>query len=165
MLTLKRLLVPIDFSEPSEVALKYGVALARAFNARLYLLHVLPKAPAEDRETVEHPIGLFERMQDAARERLGKILTDDQVKDVPSEFVTQVGTAYVEVIRYAKDHDIDLIVMGTHGRGRVAHMLMGSVAENVVRRAPCPVLTVRHPQHEFVMPDESVRASASVPSP
>ena len=165
MLTLRRLLVPIDFSEPSEAALKYGVALARAFNAKLYLLHVLAKAPAENRESVEHPIGLFERMQDAARERLGNILTDHQAKDLPSEFTTQVGTPYIEIIRYAKDHDIDLIVMGTHGRGPVAHMLMGSVAENVVRRAPCPVLTVRHPQHEFVMPDESIAATARVPSP
>ncbi len=62
------------------------------------------------------------------------------------------GGPYVEIVRYAKERDIDLIVMGTHGRGFVAHMLMGSVAEKVVRRAPCPVLTVRHPEHDFVVP-------------
>ena len=162
MLTLKRILVPIDFSEPSEAALKYGIALARGFDAKLYLLHVLAKAPAEPSETVEHPIGPFERMRDAAREHLGNILTDHEAKDLASEFTTHVGTPYVEIIRYAKDHDIDLIVMGTHGRGLVAHMLMGSVAENVVRRAPCPVLTVRYRQHEFVMPDEPIAASARV---
>jgi nucleotide-binding universal stress UspA family protein len=162
MLTLKRILVPTDFSEPSDAALKYGIALARGFNANLYLLHVLAKAPAENPSSVEHPIGLFESTQGAAREQLDKMLADQEAKDVPSEFTTRVGTPYVEIIRYAKNRDIDLIVMGTHGRGVVAHMLMGSVAESVVRRAPCPVLTVRHPQHEFVMPDESIAASARV---
>ena len=62
------------------------------------------------------------------------------------------GSAFIEIICYAKEHNIDLIVLGTHGRGPIAHMLMGSVAEKIVRKAPCPVLTVRHPQHEFVMP-------------
>ena len=62
-----------------------------------------------------------------------------------------MGGAYIEIVRYAKERDIDLIVMGTHGRGFMAHMLMGSVAEKVVRKAPCPVLTVRHPEHEFVL--------------
>lgn len=162
MLTLKRILVPTDFSEPSDAALKYGIALARGFNANLYLLHVLAKAPAENPANVEHPIGLFESTRDAAREQLDKMLTDQEAKDVAFELTTRVGTPYVEIIRYAKDRDIDLIVMGTHGRGLVAHMLMGSVAEAVVRRAPCPVLTVRHPQHEFVMPDESIAASARV---
>ena len=160
MLALKQILVPIDFSEPSEAALNYGIALARGFRAKLHLLHVLAKAPAESGGSVEYPIGLFERMRDDAREHLGKILTGHQAEDVPSEFTTRVGAPYVEIVRYAKDRDIDLVVMGTHGRGLVAHMLMGSVAENVVRRAPCPVLTVRHPQHEFVMPDETVAASA-----
>jgi len=165
MLTIRRILVPTDFSEPSDAAVKYGIALAQGFNANLFLLHVLAKAPAEHPGSVEHPIGLFESTRDAAREQLDKMLTDQEAKHVASEFTTRVGTPYVEIIRYAKDRDIDLIVMGTHGRGGVAHMLMGSVAENVVRRAPCPVLTVRHPQHEFVVSDESIAASASVPSP
>ena len=62
------------------------------------------------------------------------------------------GHPFVEILSDAKQHDIDLIVMGTHGRGAIKHMLLGSVAEKVVRKAPCPVLTVRHPDHEFVMP-------------
>ena len=56
------------------------------------------------------------------------------------------------ILRYAKEQQIDLIVMGTHGRGAVSHLLIGSVAENVVRKAPCPVLTIRHPEHDFIMP-------------
>ena len=67
-----------------------------------------------------------------------------------------VASPYAEILLYAGEHDIDLIVMGTHGRGAVAHLIMGSVAERVVRTAPCPVLTVRHPDHEFVLPDALV---------
>jgi nucleotide-binding universal stress UspA family protein len=66
--------------------------------------------------------------------------------------VTCWGSPFVEIIRYARAENIDLIVMGSLGLGPVGHMLMGSVAEKVVRKAPCPVLTVRHPEHEFVMP-------------
>jgi nucleotide-binding universal stress UspA family protein len=66
--------------------------------------------------------------------------------------LTSASPAFA-IIDYAGGHDIDLIVMGTHGRGGLAHMLMGSAAEKVVRLAPCPVLTVRHPEHEFVRPD------------
>ena len=62
------------------------------------------------------------------------------------------GAPFLEIIRYAKENDVDLIVLGTHGRSGLAHVLLGSVAERVVRKSPCPVLTVRHPEHEFVMP-------------
>ena len=98
--------------------------------------------------------------QNAARELLGKILTEQEDKELRAEYVLRasgLGGPYVEIVRYAQERTIDLIVMGTHGRGFVAHMLMGSVAEKVVRKAPCPVLTVRHPEHEFVIPDEPAR--------
>ena len=62
------------------------------------------------------------------------------------------GTPFIEIVRYARDNDIDLLVLGTHGRGAIAHMLMGSTAEKIVRKAPCPVLTVRPEAHEFVLP-------------
>ena len=65
---------------------------------------------------------------------------------------TRTGPPFVEIIRYAKEHDVDLLIMGTHGRGGLAHMLLGSVAEKVVRKSPCPVLTVRPDQHQFAMP-------------
>ncbi len=63
-----------------------------------------------------------------------------------------VGSPYLEIVRYAEAHDIDLIVLGTHGRGAISHALMGSVAEKIVRKAPCPVLTTRESDHEFVLP-------------
>ena len=77
---------------------------------------------------------------------------DAEREKFSAQIVTLVGSPFLEIVTYAKSHDIDLIVMGTHGRGPIAHMLMGSVAEKVVRKAPCPVLTVRHPEHEFIMP-------------
>jgi nucleotide-binding universal stress UspA family protein len=169
MIALKRVLVPTDFSEASEAAVKYGVALARAFNATLSLLHVVVRheldMSVERRRVVDTllaevtagtaAIGLDESLQRVARELLGNTLSKNDEEELRVEYVLRasgVGGPYVEIVRYAKDFDIDLIVMGTHGRGFVAHMLMGSVAEKVVRRAPCPVLTVRHPEHEFVMP-------------
>ena len=69
--------------------------------------------------------------------------------------LTALGTAEA-IVEYAKTHTVDIIVMGTHGRRALAHLLMGSVAERVVRTAPCPVLTVRHPEHEFIAPDALV---------
>jgi len=95
---------------------------------------------------------LYENMENDARERLQNLLTEVDRDRFKAELVTRRGSPFVEIVRYAKDRDIDLIVMGTHGRGPIAHMLLGSVAEQVVRKAPCPVLTVRHPEHEFVMP-------------
>ena len=86
------------------------------------------------------------------RDRLKRLLADWEPLRPHVEIVAARGSAFVEIIQYAKAHNIDLIVLGTHGRGPIAHMLMGSVAEKIVRKAPCPVLTVRHPQHEFVMP-------------
>ena len=169
MIALKHILVPTDFSETSEAAAKYGVALARAFNATLHLLHVEPRRDLQimvERElVVEKSLtdpAARTSPQNAARELLGRILTAHEEKELRAEYVLRasgLGGPYVEIVRYAKERTIDLIVMGTHGRGFVAHMLMGSVAEKVVRKAPCPVLTVRHPEHEFVIPDEPLRPS------
>lgn len=161
MIVLKRILVPTDFSEASAAAARYGVALARAFRAKLHLLHVESRHDLEidvERELVVEKLAPTSGgRQNAARELLGKILTEQEDKELQPEYVLRaagVGGPYVEIVRYAKERDIDMIVMGTHGRGFVAHMLMGSVAEKVVRKAPCAVLTVRHPAHEFVIPDE-----------
>ena len=154
MIALKRILVPTDFSEASEAAMKYGRALAEAFNASLDVLHVMedPFVYAPTSEGYMPPPSFYEEMETATRDRLSKILTDAEREKLRARLVTKKGSPFVEVIRYAKENGVDLIVMGTHGRGAIAHMLMGSVAEKVVRKGPCPVLTVRHPEHEFVMP-------------
>ena len=144
MLTLTHILVPTDFSDTSEEAIRYGVALAKQYTAKLHVLHVMEKAPAEVPGNPEFPLALFETMRDAAWKQLRRVLTESEIKEFGAEFDTRIGSPHAEIIRYAKDKDIDVIVMGTHGRGFVAHVLMGSVAEHVVRAAPCPVLTVRH---------------------
>jgi nucleotide-binding universal stress UspA family protein len=163
VILLQRILVPTDFSPASAAAVQYGVALARSFKAKLHLLHVEARHDLEiivERElVVEKALSTTvgtKVPQNAARELLAKILTEDEEHELQAEYVLRaggVGGPYVEIVRYAKERNIDLIVMGTHGRGGVAHMLMGSVAEKMVRRAPCPVLTVRHPEHEFILPD------------
>lgn len=172
MIALKLILIPTDFSEASEAAVMYGVALARAFNSQLHLLHIVVRHDLDvivarqraleslDTEVAatESPAGLEEVAHHAARELLGKFLTEQEQKDLRVEYVlraTGMGGPSVEIVHYAKEQDVDLIVMGTHGRSFAAHILLGSVAEAVVRRSPCPVLTVRHPEHEFVVPEEA----------
>ena len=162
MIDLRHILIPTDFSETSKAATSYGVALARAFHAQLHLLHVEGRHDLEilvERELVVErllPVASGVKVPNAARELLRATLTEEQERELRAEYVLRasgVGGPYLEIVRYAKERHIDLIVMGTHGRGFMAHMLMGSVAEKVVRKAPCPVLTVRHPEHDFVIPD------------
>jgi nucleotide-binding universal stress UspA family protein len=151
MIALKRILVPHDFSETSAEAVRYAIALARNFDARLFFLHV--GHDAVNQFEVEFPIGLEGALEDGVRERLLRIVTPLENAELLPEFAVRPGTPATEIVRYAEDEDIDLIVMGTHGRGFMGHMMMGSVAEKVVRTAPCPVLTVRNANHGFVIPD------------
>lgn len=153
MIRLTTILVPTDFSEPSQSAIKYARAFAEQFKATVHVLHVLedPFIYAPTSEGYMVPPGLIEEMEKAARDRLQKAFPVEG-PSVQVELVLKHGSPFVEIVRYAREHDVDLVVIGTHGRGPIAHMLLGSVAEKVVRKAPCPVLTVRHPEHEFVMP-------------
>jgi nucleotide-binding universal stress UspA family protein len=154
MVALKRILVATDFSEASEAALRHGRALAEAFGASLDILHVMedPFIYGPTSEGYLPPPHYFDEMEKSTRGRLEHALPPAEREKLNARLAIKKGNPFVEVIRYAKNENIDLIVMGTHGRGPIAHMLMGSVAEKVVRKAPCPVLTVRHPEHEFVMP-------------
>jgi nucleotide-binding universal stress UspA family protein len=158
MIALKRILVPHDFSETSAAAVKYAVALARNFGAQMYFLHV--GRQAVDQFEVEFPIGLEDALEDGIRERLLRIITPEEEAELRPEFVVRPGVPAAEIVRYAEDANIDLIIMGTHGRGFVGHVMMGSVAERVVRTAPCPVLTVRNSNHGFVIPDAVTRIGA-----
>ena len=155
MIALKQVLVPTDFSETSEVALKYGSALAQAFTSTLHVLHVIPDPytqPWSVEATGVSITDLLRTWEADAKKRLETLVSAAERESLKAELATRVGHPFVEIVRYARDQNVDLIVMGTHGRGPVGHMLLGSVAEKVVRKAPCPVLTVRHPQHEFVRP-------------
>ncbi|HOG28766.1 MAG TPA: universal stress protein [Vicinamibacterales bacterium] len=151
MLSLKTVLVPTDFSEASEAALRYGKAMAEAFGASLHLVHVmedlLAQAWAAEVYVASMP-QLREEIDKESRHRLAAMLTDEERRRYRVETALLAGNPFVEIVRYAKARDVDLIVMGTHGRGPIAHMLLGSVAEKVVRKAPCPVLTVRDAARE-----------------
>jgi nucleotide-binding universal stress UspA family protein len=156
MLMLKTILVATDFSEASDSALAYGRELAARFGGRLHVLHVAEKIyittfGAETYAAVAP--NLQQRVEDDARARLDELLIDsDHSAPVAKPIVITSSAPAYAIIDYAAEHGIDLIVMGTHGRGALAHLLMGSVAEKVVRLASCPVLTVRHPEHGFIRP-------------
>ena len=157
MIALKQILVATDFGEASDAALRYGRTLAKHFGADLHVLHVAQNAylnaVGSDAYVAMAP-GLQDEVEAAAKERLAGLVIDSDKSGPPTTAVVQTSTSPVfTILEYAKRNRIDLIVMGTHGRGPMAHLLMGSVAERVVRLAPCPVLTVRHPEHEFVLPD------------
>jgi nucleotide-binding universal stress UspA family protein len=160
MIALKRILVATDFSEPSEAALVYGRELARNFGASLTVLHVvdniLARAYGADGMVLVDP-ELQREIDAAARQQLDALLFEEDRRTLGATAATVASnTPAAAIVAYANERRFDLIVMGTHGRGAVAHLLMGSVTERVVRTAPCPVLTVRHPEHEFVLPDAIV---------
>ena len=131
-----RILVPTDFSAPSEAALAYGRELATQFDAALHLMHVAEnpflRAVAIDRRALE----------EAAVRRLQERLTEAERRRGSVAIVEQSDQPANEILRYAESANIELIVMGTHGRTGLARVVVGSVAEAVVRAAPCPVLTV-----------------------
>jgi nucleotide-binding universal stress UspA family protein len=161
MVKLKQILLPTDFSDYAAEATKYACAFADQFAAHLHVLHVLPDLathlPAfgmglDFSELVERLPAERDRLEVDAIARLAKVLDPEWQKGKQVVLATKEGSAVAEILRYAKSHSIDLIVMSTHGRSGLAHALMGSVAEHVVRMSLCPVLTVKPQGHQFVMP-------------
>ena len=144
----RRILWPTDFSPIAKVALPYAIDLAADGGAELVLLHVLtppaPYAVPEISGTLREQIEQKNRA--AAREELRKLAAGVKDPKIRTHTVLTKGVPFDQILRVAKRLRCDLIVLATHGRTGLAHVLMGSVAENVVRRAPCPVLTVRPPQ-------------------
>lgn len=161
MVVLKKILVATDFSEPSSVALAYGRDFARSFQAQLHVLHVVEDMVL--RYSPEVGIAMPQLQQDleqAGRRELDKLITADDRRTLDIVAAVDTGLNLAETItRYARDNAIDLIITGTHGRGAVRKFLMGSVAERVVRTAPCPVLTVHTHERDFIAPD-ALTASA-----
>jgi len=154
MIDLRRILVPTDFSEHSLNALRYAAAFAEKFGAELYLLHVVQDLSLFLPDVVSGTppyLPPTEPMLAAVRESLDR-LAGEQFPRLTVHRLVREGSPFYEIITCAKENAVDLIILGTHGRGVLAHMLMGSVAEKVVRKAPCPVLTVRDKEHEFVHP-------------
>jgi universal stress protein A len=153
MIALRHVLVPTDFSATSDSALRYGKALAGAFEATLHVVHIIEEPYGQPWAVEAYGFSLAALQEEwikDARGRLAAALTDDERQKLHAVTTTVLGHPVMEILRYANDNAIDLIVMGTHGRGPLGHVVLGSVAERVVRKAPCPVLTVRTPEREFV---------------
>jgi nucleotide-binding universal stress UspA family protein len=145
MIPIKNILVPTDFSGPAEAALKYARTLALEFDSRVHVLHIVPEPYAYPWGTELSTFSLASVLAESetgARERVKALASN---LDLPADrFVAHasVGRPVDQILDYIGESRVELVVMGTHGRGMVGHLLIGSVAERVVRRSPVPVLTV-----------------------
>jgi len=154
MIQLNRILVPTDFSEFSRPALDYACAIAARFQSELHVLHVTPDpamiVPEAAAFSVESMQAQAEAQTKEAQQQLADLPGGGWDNGRPIIREVRTGAAFLEILEYAKTQSIDLIVIGTHGRTGLMHVLMGSVAEKVVRKSPCPVLTVKPAGHQFV---------------
>jgi nucleotide-binding universal stress UspA family protein len=156
--TFNKILAPTDFSEDSKLALTYAVTLAQKFSSEIILMHVdQPLAPVMVSEL--NPgldVSTMNRIAEEGRllalKELDGATANLRDSGVKARGLMRVGAPFLEIIHAAQSESADLIVMGTHGRTGLAHVLMGSVAERVVNKAPCPVLTIRHPDRKFKHP-------------
>ena len=160
---LTRILAPTDLSKYSGFAMEWAAYLAQCMKAELVLLHVLTD---EEGKIIEEVIGegavvqipkgirqnVVEDRQKKLKEQFNMVVSNDIKSSIRVEEMTRIGVPFLEIIKVAKEKDVDLIVMGTHGRTGLAHVLIGSVAEKVVHHAHCPVLTIKHPQYKFIAP-------------
>ena len=142
MRPIKKILVPTDFSPYSDYALQYASMMAGAFKARILLIHVIEPLTYSVTDTLT-VTNHFEALKTLAKPLLENIRKRFQKKGLKVEINLLTGIPYREIINKARQTKTDMIVMGTHGRTGMEHILLGSVAEKVVRLAPCPVVTVR----------------------
>jgi len=150
---IQKILFATDFSENSRWALKYALSFAEKYAAKLLILHVIQQP--------SYPLGMYAEISFDAMDKFNRNLsevTDKEMRELCErdllgfknfEAMILTGTPFLEILRTAKDKEVDLIVVGTHGRTGLDHVLFGSTAEKVVRRASCPVVSVRLPGKEF----------------
>jgi len=155
MIDTSSILYVTDFSDLSLHALKYARYLAKKMDAELHVLHVVDDSYQYwiATDMIAAPVGPpVEELTGKAEQLLEEFVAKNLSQDVKVTRAIRHGRPFVEIIEYAKEQAIGMIVMGTHGRTGLKHVLLGSVADKVVHRSPCPVLTVRSPEHEFEMP-------------
>lgn len=148
-----RILLPTDFSEAGLPATAAACEMARRFDAQLHCIHVVDDSYQYWSAMGPEPVivgPVPQELIEASRVRLERFCSD-YLKGLPQPAVSFVslGSPFVEIVGYSKEHAIDLIVLGTHGRGVIAHALLGSTTEKVIRKAPCAVLTIRAAAHQF----------------
>lgn len=150
VIKLKKILTPIDFSDASQQAFHYAVAFAERFQASLVLLHIVEfNFMGSDFGAVE--LSQIEAdLEENASRQLEDWIQRAVGSRVPAEPLVRNGRPYLEIVEAAKSLDVDLIIIATHGHTSLAHVLLGSTVERVIRHAACPVLVVRRGEHDFV---------------
>lgn len=151
MIVLKHVLLPVDFSDNSVRATEYALLFCQRYRATLHLLHVIEDPTVYLPVLESYSLPSHGQLETYAQDRLENWLPAEQVEGLAIEYQWMHGNPAAKIVEYARDCRLDLIVMGAHGRGGATHLLMGNTAEKVVRRAPCPVLTV-NPQTAFEEP-------------
>lgn len=147
---LKQILVPVDFSECSRKALRYALALASQFGGAIRLIHVIEAAYVMGDFGAADYAALEAELKTEAEKQLSGLAESEIGSTVPCTTTLCNGRPATEIAEAAREFEADLVVIATHGRTGLKHVLLGSVAENVVRHAPCPVLTVRENERDFV---------------
>ena len=154
--SISKVLVPIDFSDYSKSALKYAVNFAKIFKADMFLIYVVEPIiypPDFSMGQIAIP-SVSTEWDERAKEELDKLAKTEISLDVNVKTIIKTGKPFVEIIETATEENIDLIIIATHGHSGVEHILFGSTAEKVVRKAPCPVLTLREPIKGFNYKEE-----------
>lgn len=147
---IKNILVPIDFSDCSKKALQYALPLARVHGAALQLLYVLPPTYAASEAAAIDYVQLKATLNDNGEKELARFVAEEVPAEIPAETLVRMGSPAREIVEAARSLTADLIIISTHGRTGFKHLCLGSVAEHVVQRAPCPVLVVREREHEIL---------------
>jgi len=153
MIALKKVLLATDFSECAKTAEEYASAFADQFQAALHVLHVVVDTSLVTEAygaTLALTADYLEQIKNQAKSSIDKIMAESVKPGSLGFSAIRMGSPPLEIVKYATEKEIDLIIIGTHGRGGFMHLLLGSCAEKVVRQAQCPVLTVRPAGHQFV---------------
>lgn len=153
---IKSILYPTDFSERSRAAIPMVKLFMEKFSAELHVIHVVDESFQYWMAGADSavPVMISEsEIMDTAQSQMNKFV-DEYLQELQDNLKTKLvpGRPFLQIIQYAREQDISLIIIPTHGHGALASMLLGSVTEKVVRKAPCPVLTIRHQDYKFEMP-------------
>ncbi len=144
MITIKKIICPVDFSGLSRKALQYANEFARLSSGKVFLVGVIENDP-----TITYSHGL-EKERAESDQKLLALIDEENMAGIVADYVIYEGFPEECILDYAKRQEADVIIMGSHGRRGLKRMILGSVAEHVVRRAPCPVLVVKENEHEFI---------------